>query len=69
MILTATKSPTETQKAVLTVADVIAATGLSRGAVYDAVRRREIPSVRVGRRVLIPRHAFERWLAGEFDAA
>lgn len=69
MILTATKPEPPTQRATLTVSEAIEATGLSRNTVYDGIRRREIPSVRVGRRILIPRVAFERWLAGELDAA
>lgn len=69
MILTATKPSTDTPRATLTVAEAIAATGLSRNTFYDGVRRREIPSIRVGRRILIPRVAFERWLEGEHDAA
>jgi excisionase family DNA binding protein len=33
--------------------------------IYDAIRRKEIPSIRIGRLVLIPRPAFERLLRGE----
>lgn len=36
--------------------------GLSRGLVYEAIRRGEIPSVRIGRRILIPCAALERLL-------
>ena len=38
----------------ITVDEAAAALGLGRTATYDAVRRGEIPSVRLGRRVLIP---------------
>jgi excisionase family DNA binding protein len=31
--------------------------GIGRGLAYDGVRSGDIPSVRIGRRVLIPRHA------------
>jgi excisionase family DNA binding protein len=37
--------------------------GLSRWAAYEAVRRKEIASVRIGRRLIIPRHWLERKLA------
>src|SRR5438067_109008 len=37
---------------------------ISRGAWYAALGRKEIPNVRVGRRILIPRHAFMIWLGG-----
>jgi len=35
---------------------------ISRRAFYNALEREEIPSVRIGRRILLPRHAFMRWL-------
>jgi len=35
---------------------------IGRGSFYNAINRGEIPSVRLGKRILIPRHAFERWL-------
>ena len=39
--------------------------GVSRGTAYQAVREGQVPSVRVGRRVLIPRHRLEAFLNGE----
>ena len=36
--------------------------GISRGLAYEMVGRGELPSVRLGRRLLIPCRAFERWL-------
>ena len=35
---------------------------ISRGGFYNAINRGEVPNVRLGKRILIPRHAFERWL-------
>jgi excisionase family DNA binding protein len=35
---------------------------ISRGGFYNALNRGEVPNVRLGKRILIPRHAFERWL-------
>jgi excisionase family DNA binding protein len=40
-----------------TVPEVARLIGLSRGACYQAVRCGEIPSIRLGRRVLVSRHA------------
>jgi excisionase family DNA binding protein len=37
---------------------------ISRRAFYNALNRGEVPHQRLGRRILIPRHAFEQWLAG-----
>jgi excisionase family DNA binding protein len=35
---------------------------ISRGGFYAAINRREIPHLRLGHRILIPRHAFLNWL-------
>lgn len=47
------------QKPTLTVAEAAELLGVSRGLAYDLVRRGEIPSIRLGRRLLVPRHALE----------
>ena len=49
----------------LTVEEVAATLGISRAFAYEAVRRGEIPSIRIGRRVLVPRAALERLIDGE----
>jgi len=36
--------------------------GISRDLAYDLVATREIPSVRLGRRLVVPRHALEEML-------
>lgn len=38
--------------------------GLSRNAAYEAARRREIPVLRFGRKLRVPRVALERLLRG-----
>jgi excisionase family DNA binding protein len=35
---------------------------ISRGGFYAAIKRREVPHLRLGHRILIPRHAFMKWL-------
>lgn len=50
---------------VLTVEEVQKSLRMSRNAVYEAIKRKEIPSVRIGRRIVIPRLAYERLLSGE----
>lgn len=52
-----------TERAVLTVEETRAQLGLSRGLIYAAIRRGEIPSIRVGRRILIPRAALDQLLS------
>jgi len=36
--------------------------GLGRNAAYEAAKRGEIPTVRIGRRLLVPRDAIDRLL-------
>ena len=48
------------EKMVLTVEEARVKLGLSRGLIYEAVRRGSIPSIRIGRRILIPREALHR---------
>ena len=53
------------QPDVLTVEEVRKRLRLSRNGVYDAIARREIPSLKFGRRIVVPRVAFEALLRGE----
>ncbi len=39
------------------------ALGLGKNAVYQAARNGQIPTLRIGRRILVPRAALERLLA------
>jgi len=48
---------------ILTVAEAGRCLRLGRNSAYEAIRRGEIPSVRMGRRILVPRVALERLLA------
>ena len=52
-------------KLALSVREALELVPLGRTAFYDAVRRGEIPSVRVGGRVLIPRAALERMFGSD----
>ncbi|MCE5311458.1 MAG: helix-turn-helix domain-containing protein [Acidobacteriales bacterium] len=54
-----TYSPT---RLTYTVTEASALLGLSRNATYMAIRRNQIPSVRIGRRLVIPRQQLERTL-------
>ncbi len=38
--------------------------GLSRASTYAAIKRGEIPSFRIGNKILIPKEAFDRKVAG-----
>ena len=53
------------RKAVLTLADVAAVMGVDPRTVSGAAKAGDIPSIRMGARVLIPREAFLTYLDGQ----
>ena len=54
----------KTEKLTMTVEETALALGLSRNSCYQAVDTGAIPSIRIGKRILIPRYALEKLLAG-----
>ncbi len=50
-------------KLAVTVTEAAQQLGIGRNLAYDAIRRGEIPSIRVGKRLLVPVTALERMLA------
>lgn len=57
--------PDSTESPVLTVEDAGKLLMLSRGSAYEAARRGDIPTIRIGRRLLVPRARLMAMLAGE----
>jgi excisionase family DNA binding protein len=49
----------------LTVEQAAQLLGISRGLAYQAARDGDLPTIRLGRRLLVPRHALERMLGVE----
>ncbi len=49
-------------KAVLSVSEAAKILNLSRNSAYEGVKRGEIPCIRVGKRLLVPRAALEKML-------
>jgi excisionase family DNA binding protein len=49
---------------VKTVDEVASLLRISRGSAYEAAKRGEIPTIRIGRRLLVPSDALERLLSG-----
>lgn len=47
------------------VEDVAVLLGIARGKAYEHVRSGDIPSIRIGKRYLIPRERFHAWLNRE----
>jgi excisionase family DNA binding protein len=48
----------------LTVSEAAKALGIGRNLAYEAIQRGEIPSLRIGRRVVVPRAALAAMLSG-----
>ena len=57
------------QRLTMTVEQAATARGISRATAYEAASRGEIPATRIGRRILIPKVALEKLLAGETATA
>ncbi|MBA7672618.1 hypothetical protein ES703_80801 [subsurface metagenome] len=53
----------ELKKEILTVDETATILGLARNSCYEGIKRGEIPHIKVGKRILVPRHALEKMLA------
>ena len=58
---------TNEQSPVLTVEEARLLLRLSRNSMYAAIVREEIPHLKIGRRILIPRKALERLMDGHHE--
>jgi excisionase family DNA binding protein len=52
------------QGRVKTLDEAAALLRISRGSAYEAAKRKEIPTIRIGRRLLVPSDALDRLLSG-----
>lgn len=50
------------EKKVITIPEAAEALGIGKNSAYEAAKRGEIPVLRIGRRLVVPRAAFERLL-------
>lgn len=57
--------PHKTRIDVITVPEAGARLGLGRNGAYEAAARGEIPTIRIGRLLKVPKIAFERMLRGD----
>lgn len=53
------------ERRTMSVEEAALALGIGRTTAYMAIRRGELPCLRIGRRVVVPRDAIERLLAGD----
>jgi excisionase family DNA binding protein len=51
------------ERRVVTLDEAAKMLRISRGSAYEAAKRREIPTIRIGRRLLVPAAALDRLLA------
>lgn len=56
------------EKLTMNVSDLQQALGIGRNQAYDLVNRDDFPKIRVGRKILIPRDAFLRWLEKQTES-
>jgi excisionase family DNA binding protein len=56
------RKPPSAERVVYTVPEAGRLLGLSRNGSYEAARRAEIPTLRIGRRLLVPKVLFHRML-------
>ncbi|MGE0117655.1 MAG: helix-turn-helix domain-containing protein [Dongiaceae bacterium] len=52
------------RRATYTIPEVAAMLGVGRNQGYDAAKRGEIPTIKIGKRLLVPRAAMARLLLG-----
>jgi len=55
---------TKPARRLVTVGEAASILRTSRGSAYEAAKRKEIPTIRIGCRLLVPLAALERMLAG-----
>ena len=55
----------ELSRRTITIPEAGAQLGISRNSAYEAAARGEIPVIRVGKRLLVPKAAFDRLVNGE----
>ena len=53
------------EKLTLTVDEVARYLGIGRNSAYEAIARGEIPAVKIGKRLLVPKVALEKLLSGD----
>jgi len=51
----------------LTVEEAGRLLGISRNSAYEAARRGELPAIRIGKRLIVPRAALEKLLGAPID--
>jgi excisionase family DNA binding protein len=66
--MSSTSKTNSAEGRVVTLNEAASILRISRGSAYEAAKRKEIPTIRIGRRLLVPAAALERLLAGDTAA-
>jgi excisionase family DNA binding protein len=61
--------PEQAERKTMSIEEAARLLGIGRNSAYDAAARGDIPTIRIGKRILVPRAAFERLLSGEHKVA
>lgn len=56
------------EKVMIGVDEIMQKMGIGRNRAYDIIRKKELPTIRVGRRYLIHNDVFDSWLRGEYKS-
>jgi excisionase family DNA binding protein len=67
-MMTVKPETTKPERRVVTLNEAAVLLRISRGSAYQAAKTREIPTIRIGRRLLVPLAALERMLTGDTAA-
>lgn len=65
----AMKIPTPDQQPTVTVEEAGTLLGISRGSAYEAARSGDLPTIRIGRRLMVPTAALRKMLALDTEVA
>lgn len=57
------------EKMVLTASDIQTALGIGRRQTYELLNRSDFPTIRLGKKIIVPREAFLRWLDAQTEHA
>lgn len=52
-------------RATYTIREAADRLGIGRNCAYDAAKRGDFPTIRIGKRIVVPIERFERWLLGQ----
>lgn len=61
-MLSAVKNLENVQSLTLKIEEVAQLLGVGRGTAYNLAKRPDFPSIRVGARLIVPKHLFFEWL-------